>query len=503
MKLGFDFGTCFSHIQCMVGNTPKALIATNIYMGKPSEYLHGVGNGYDFTLIERNRNLDLLIKDLKPKLRNYGVDYRDKHVKGAPTIGEIVKGFLYYYVDVQKKEFKKLKESSGAYEFIKEDIEEITITIPLAQGNFLMDDDYSNHLRNSLSEGLGLPKNKVHVLPEPFAAAISYLKGQKEDANILVFDLGGGTLDVTIVQYQNKKYTQIANEGKNIGGNDWDKELENLVKKKLNLSMDSFSSEEKAVFESKIVALKHALTTEEEAGFFYKGLCSINRKEFDSSTSKLRNEAMSVVDKALEVAKKKGISQSDINKVFLAGGGCEMPQIEQAMKEKFGWKVCKEEPLLSIAKGAALWSSMVADGLVEDMVQQSTSHAYGFWTWVDGEKSIKVMIEKNQEFQDGIIRYKSTTWNCPIEANQKRVTFTLYELEDSELEQGQIIPIEKGKSLNKSTTINVPYEYYSKNRSCDYKVFVEYKLTKEMELTMIIYDEEGNILEEKSFLTED
>ena len=124
MILGFDFGTCFSHIQCMVGNTPMALIATNIYMGKPSEYLHGVGNGYDFTPYEKFANSGKLIKDLKPKLRNNGANYKDEEVDGAPTIGEIVKGFLCYYVDEQKEEFKKLNKRSLAYKDIEEDIED-------------------------------------------------------------------------------------------------------------------------------------------------------------------------------------------------------------------------------------------------------------------------------------------------------------------------------------------------------------------------------------------
>ena len=146
---------------------------------------------------------------------------------------------------------------------------------------------------------------------------------------------------------------------------------------------------------------------------------------------------------------------------------------------------------------------MVADGLVEDMVQQSTSHAYGFNALMYGKNYINVMIEKNQEFQDGIISYKTTNSFSPVKKNQTQVSFTLYELDDSELKKDKMVPITKGKSLNKKTTIEVPDEYYSANKSCDYKVSVEYRLTAEMELTMIIYDEQGNVLEEKSFLIED
>ena len=180
------------------------------------------------------------------------------------TIKEVLKKYLTFLLAKAKDNAKR----SG--EFSNIDIERVTITAPvgIAEGQMTAT-DYNQLLVDTVVEITGLDKSKISIIQEPVGAAIAYLYSDDlrriyaKKQTIMVFDLGGGTLDVTILEHDPylQQYSIKDKDGDlQLGGNDWDQALAGLVVKKAGITGDMTDPEEKSKFISKIVALKEDLT---------------------------------------------------------------------------------------------------------------------------------------------------------------------------------------------------------------------------------------------------
>ena len=219
----------------------------------------------------------------------------------------------------------------------------------------------------------------LHVLSlinEPTAAALSYCARQfQEDRTILVYDLGGGTFDVTVLKMsmtQNnsgrdvQKITVLATDGDDrLGGKDWDDKLYNHILRACcddnGLTPEEVEAETRQDIHSKVEEAKRKLSKKQTAKVRIdvngsRTEIAIKRADFEQMTSDLVARTMNFVDATLEK-----VPAEAIDTVLLVGGSTYMPMIINAVEEKFPGKVQQHDPDQAVAKGAAIYASMLVE----------------------------------------------------------------------------------------------------------------------------------------------
>ena len=216
--------------------------------------------------------------------------------------------------------------------------------------------------------------NVLSLINEPTAAALSYCARQfQEDRTILVYDLGGGTFDVTVVKMSMtpsdnggdvQKITVLATGGDDhLGGKDWDDKLFNYILSACcdenGLSADDIEAETRQDIRSKVEEAKRKLSQKEttKVRIDVNGSRTevvITRKDFERLTADKVAQTMNFVDSTL--AK---VPDASIDTVLLVGGSTYMPMIKNAVEEKFPGKVQQHDPDQAVAKGAAIYASML------------------------------------------------------------------------------------------------------------------------------------------------
>ena len=219
----------------------------------------------------------------------------------------------------------------------------------------------------------------LHVLSlinEPTAAALSYCARQfQEDRTVLVYDLGGGTFDVTVLKMsmtQNnsgrdvQKITVLATGGDDkLGGADWDHKLYNYIRHvccdENGLMPEEISAETRQDIFSKVEEIKRKLSKKQSAKVRIDVNGSrtevvVKRADFEQMTSDLVAKTMNFVDAILEK-----VPVEEIDTVLLVGGSTYMPMIINAVEAKFPGKVQQHDPDQAVAKGAAIYASMLVE----------------------------------------------------------------------------------------------------------------------------------------------
>lgn len=205
--------------------------------------------------------------------------------------------------------------------------------------------------------------NVLEIISEPTAAALYYGCAKEQDEKtILVYDLGGGTFDVTIMRISSDKIQVICSDGDHdLGGKNWDEVLieylsDQFVKKiGYDIEFDEYAKQDLRLKAEKI---KKQLTSRSQAGDLLEVMgnrekVSITRDEFEEITSTLLNETLKKTKEVIDVAKRKGYEK--IDEILLVGGSTRMPQIKRALTENFGGIEIKIlEPDEAVAKGAAI-----------------------------------------------------------------------------------------------------------------------------------------------------
>ena len=233
--------------------------------------------------------------------------------------------------------------------------------------------------------------NVLGIINEPTAAAISYGLRQDQDQTVLVYDLGGGTFDVTILKITGNTFEVIATEGDPVcGGYDWDEELAKRILDiynekhhtdiKFPLSKDEEALEDKTLkADPKIQRMRASLLMEAErlkialntskigsaetTWLFEEDGRScprsvITRKEFDDLTSAHLSYTIGYVHKVIQEAEKKGVNH--IDKWILVGGSSRMPQVKERLDKEFEKYHCNaklSDPDECVAKGAAIFAA--------------------------------------------------------------------------------------------------------------------------------------------------
>ena len=205
--------------------------------------------------------------------------------------------------------------------------------------------------------------NLLDIICEPIAAAMSYgcVKVNKKKT-VLVYDLGGATLDITAISINSGKITIVCSDGNHqLGGKDWDTEVMNYLATQFcsetgfDGDFDEYAQQDLRL---KAEKAKQQLSSREEVPVVLnvEGLRAriiLSRTKFEEITKDLLNETIEKTDVVFAVAKEKGYS---IDEIILVGGSTKMPQVSNALVEKYGIVPKVFEPDEAVAKGAAIYA---------------------------------------------------------------------------------------------------------------------------------------------------
>lgn len=239
--------------------------------------------------------------------------------------------------------------------------------------------------------------NVIGIVNEPVAAALYYATTHNISGRVLVYDLGGGTFDATILDIEGSQINIVCSQGDHaLGGIDLDRKIlemfEKAYREKFNTELVT-SEEERAKYEDEAEDVKKTLSRRSVAKKILYGTAGsmrieITREAFEEAVSPLITRTDLLVEVILEEAKRQ---PADINKVLLVGGSTRIPMIRKRLEEKFGFPpetaVNVDE---CVALGAAIHAGLtmlrespeeVAPGIVGGLrdvkLQDVCNHSYG------------------------------------------------------------------------------------------------------------------------------
>lgn len=258
-------------------------------------------------------------------------------------------GKTYTPVDISAMILAEIKKH--AEQFLNEPVDSAIVTIPAHFNHQQVEDT------KKAAEQAGL--KVARLLQEPIAAAATY--GTNSDDRILVFDMGGGTLDCTVVDLFDNQIVGL--DGDNwLGGDDFDNRIidrmcEELKKQGLDAFQDPvLRLKMKVLAEQNKINLSENPSTQIEFmhlanGKTYAISFRLTRKEYNAMIDDLVTRA---IDKAKQAVARAGLEVDDIDVVLLVGGSCLTPYVQERLEQEFGKKPSSSvNPMLAVALGAA------------------------------------------------------------------------------------------------------------------------------------------------------
>ncbi len=264
-------------------------------------------------------------------------------------------GHTYIPQDISSFILRKIVED--AQTITGHEIKDVVITVPAYFG--------VNQKEATKQAGELAGLNVLYVIPEPTAASISYGMEQEEDQVIMVYDLGGGTFDITVIEVKDGAITVICTGGDHqLGGRNWDEAIAGYFAQSFSdetgIPADELmeSPETWQSLLNSAEKCKKALTTRtkipEKIRHDTEGVVvELTREKFEEITSNFMEQTISMTETLLTTAKEKGYPQ--IDKLLLVGGSSYMPQIIENLEKKFQFEIRLFDPNQSVAKGAALF----------------------------------------------------------------------------------------------------------------------------------------------------
>lgn len=240
----------------------------------------------------------------------------------------------------------------AASEYVGTPVTDVVITVPAYFG------DAERTATRQAGEIAGL--NVLQMINEPTAAALSYGLTSDITGNVLVYDLGGGTFDVTLMHVENNDFKVVATAGdRNLGGFDFDNELIRLVESRLaevGITIDPTDDELQATLRDQVERAKHKLSTTDKAKLRV-GAQSITvmRDEFDRAVADLVTRTRYILEDVMEQS---GLTYRDVNKLLLVGGSTRMQIIRSSVKE---WTGLEPDMRIHPDEAVALGAAVVAE----------------------------------------------------------------------------------------------------------------------------------------------
>lgn len=434
--LGIDLGTTNSAMAIMEGGAPK--IVENIEGNRTTPSIAAISkNGERIVGAAAKRqaviNPDNTVYAVKRLIgRHFGEEEVQRDLKTAPykivQAGEGVKVTMgnkdYTPQEISAMILSKLKADAEAK--LGEKITEAIITVP-AYFN-----DSQRQATKDAGQIAGLEVKRI--INEPTAAALAYGFDKKNGQKIVVYDLGGGTFDVSVLDISaDTVEVKSTNGDTHLGGEDFDQRIINWIidefkrDQGLDLSNDTLALQRiKESAEKAKIELSTAQETEINQPFITTDANGPKHLVMKLSRAKLESLVSDLVDKTIEpcrqAIKDSGFQLSEINEVLMVGGMTRMPLVQQKVKEFFG-----KEPNLSVnpdevvAMGAAVQAGVlqgdvkdvllldvtpltlgietlggVATPLIEKNTTIPTSKSQVFSTAADGQTSVEIHIVQGE-----------------------------------------------------------------------------------------------------------
>ena len=429
--VGIDLGTTNSVVAVLEGGEPSVIAnaegnrtTPSIVAFKSEEVLVG-----ELAKRQAITNPDNTVRSIK---RHIGTNWKEKFEDKEYTPQEISARIL-----------QKLKRDAEAY--LGDDVTEAVITVP-AYFN-----DAERQATKEAGQIAGL--NVLRIINEPTAASLAYGLENNEDQKILVFDLGGGTFDVSILEISEGVFEVKSTSGDSkLGGDDWDQRVMDWLIDKfksstgIDLSKDKMAVQriqegaEKAKIELSSTSeteINLPFITANDAGPQHL-LEKLSRSEFEKITADLVERTKAPVENALSDA---GMQYSDIDHIILVGGSTRMPSVQQLVKTLTGKDPHKGvNPDEVVASGAAIQAGVLKGDVKDVLLLDVTPLTLGVET--KGGIMTK-MIERNTTIPTKRSEVFSTAEN-----NQTQVEIHIL--------QGEREMAAGNKSLGRFTLTDIP-----------------------------------------------
>ena len=358
--IGIDLGTTNSVVSVMEG-------------GEPTVITNPEGSRITPSVVGFTKDGQRLVGRLA---KNQAVSNPDRTISSIKRhMGEgnyhvTIDGKNYTPPEISAMILQKLKSDAEAY--LGETVSQAVITVPA----------YFNDSQRQATKDAGkiAGLEVLRIINEPTAAALAYGLDKDQDETVLVFDLGGGTFDVSILELSEGVFEVKATNGDTVlGGDDFDKKVmdwmvEEFKKENgIDLSQDKMSAQrlieaaEKAKIELSSMSqtnINLPFITADATGPKHLDL-TLSRAQFDELTADLVERTMIPTRKAMEDA---GLSGSDIDKIILVGGSSRIPAVQDAIRKILGKEPSKGvNPDECVSIGAAIQGGVLV-GEVKDVL---------------------------------------------------------------------------------------------------------------------------------------
>jgi len=399
--IGIDLGTTNSCVAVMEGGEPVVIANAEgdrttpsvVAFNKDGERLVG-----QVAKRQAVANPDKTIISIK---REMGSSYKVK-----------IDGKEYSPQEISAMVLTKLKNDAEKY--LGEKVTQAVITVPAY---------FTDSQRQATKDAGKIAGLEVlRIINEPTAASLAYGldKGENHNQKIVVYDLGGGTFDVSILEIGDGVFEVLATAGDNkLGGDDFDKEIMDLLIedfKKTNgvdLSNDKLAMQRlKEAAEKAKIDLSAVTKTSINLPFITADASGpkhleydLSRAKFDSITAHLVEKTIKKLQQCLKDAK---LSYSDVNKVLLVGGSTRIPAVEEAVKKEIGKDPYKGiNPDECVAIGAAIQAGVLAGDVKDVLLLDVTPLSLGIET-LGGvftkliERNTTIPTKKSQIFSTAV-----------------------------------------------------------------------------------------------------
>ena len=429
--VGIDLGTTNSVVAVLEGGEPSVIANAEGNRTTPSIVAFKGNETLVGELAKRQAitNPDNTIRSIK---RHIGTNWK-----------ETFEGKEYTPQEISARILQKLKTDAESY--LGEDVTEAVITVPA----------YFNDAERQATKEAGkiAGLNVLRIINEPTAASLAYGLENSEDQKILVFDLGGGTFDVSVLEISEGVFEVKSTSGDSkLGGDDWDQRVMDWLIEKFKSSTGIDISNDKMAIqrikegaEKAKIELSSTSETEINLPFITANdsgpqhlLEKLSRSEFEKITADLVERTKSPVENALSDA---GLNYSDIDHVILVGGSTRMPAVQALVKSLTGKDPHKGvNPDEVVASGAAIQAGVLKGDVKDVLLLDVTPLTLGVET--KGGIMTK-MIERNTT----IPTKRSETFTT-AEDNQTQVEIHVL--------QGEREMASGNKSLGKFTLTDIP-----------------------------------------------
>ena len=350
--IGIDLGTTNSCVAVMEGGKPTVIANTEGSRTTPSVVAF-TKNGERLVGEPAKRqavtNADKTVSSIK---RHMGSDYRVN-----------IEGKKYSPQEISAMILQKLKSDAEGY--LGEKVTEAVITCPA----------YFNDAQRQATKDAGkiAGLDVKRIINEPTAAALAYGLDNEKEQKIMVYDLGGGTFDVSIIEIGDGVIEVLATNGNNhLGGDDFDQRITDYMirdfknKEGIDLSGDKMALERlREAAEKAKKELSSATTTNINLPFITANETGPKHFEMDLTKAKFDELTADLVDATAEPVRKAladaGVSASELGKVLLVGGSTRIPAVQEKVKALTGHEPSKTlNPDECVAIGAAIQGGKLA-----------------------------------------------------------------------------------------------------------------------------------------------